>query len=126
MKRKRFPQDFLFECDFNRINLEEYAFKENLYWIQSYKKPLNLFDFTQYETIRSVSVSELNRKIKTEQDWKIFIDSIRIFTGIIFIREKISNQNPVIKRFEENQIKAYIAQTLPEHKKVYWANHDDV
>ena len=125
MKRKRFPQDFLFECDFNKINLSEYAFNGDLYWIQNYKKPVNLFDFSQHEALRSVSVSELNRKIKSEKDWKMFIESLQPFAGIIFIRERISNQNPVIRQFEENQTKAFVAQTLPKLKNVYWAYPDD-
>lgn len=120
MKRRRFPQDFLFECNYKDMDLSLCSYKGDMKWIQNYKEPVSLLDYLNRIPTRYATVSDLNKIIKTETDWGCFLESIHRFSRIIFIRESLNTTNPIILQFEENQIKAYLTMARDNDKEVYW------
>lgn len=125
MKRKRFPQDFLFECNYKDLDLSMYLFHGDMRWIQNYKEPINLLDYLNKIPTRYVPVTDLNKKIKTKTDWEQFLETIHQFRQIIFIRESLTTTNPIVNQFEENQIKAYITMAKDYEKDVFWIENQN-
>ncbi len=98
-------QKFMMTANVDDIDLEDYI----------ERCPADTFDWTLerclFDTddyIRSISISEMDTNVDTENDFKIIVDKIKRVDCLYLINDRPVINNPVYQSFSELTLKEYI------------------
>ena len=89
---KPFHQEFLLDCDYQKIQLEDYS--------------VQFIDLD--EQTFEIPISELDLKISSEANWNEFIVQIPRNMLVVIINDRPHSDNPIYKEFSDNTQKAYL------------------
>ena len=87
-----FHQEFLLNCDYQTIRLEDYSIQFIEIDEQSFTIP----------------ISELDLKISSEVHWNAFVKQIPDNVTVILINDRPDCENPIYREFNSNTKKAYL------------------
>lgn len=105
--KKYIYQDFLLKCPYTEIIIEE-ALWHGTDHLQNYKEPYNLFDWINHSKIRSISLSELDYTVDTEEDFTKEVEKLRGLDTLIIRNDRPNISNVYIKSYSDATLKAYI------------------
>lgn len=116
--KKYIYQKFLLQCEYNGVDLKEYTrYEGNLDYVPQYGEEYCLFDINR-PIIRQISVSELDEKIDTLEDWETFVHSLRGIDTLVVKGTEVQYENPIMNDYRGATIKAYLKRLADERIRV--------
>lgn len=105
--KKYIYQDFLLKCPYTEITMGE-ALWHGTGNLQNYEEPYNLFDWLNHGKIRSISLSELDYTVDTEEDFNKEVEKLQGLDMLIIKNDRPDISNVYVKSYSDATLKAYI------------------
>ena len=106
--KKYIYQKFLLHCEYDHMDLNGYArYDGNLDCVPKYGEGYCLFDVGK-PIIRQISISDLDNKIDTDEDWNEFILSLREIDTLVIRGTEVQYENPIMNKYRKVTIMAYL------------------
>ena len=106
--KKYIYQKFLLHCEYDHVDLDGYArYDGKLEYVPKYGEGYCLFDVGK-SIIRQISISDLDNKIDTDEDWNEFILSLRKIDTLVIRGTEVQYENPIMNNYRKATIMAYL------------------
>ena len=110
MSNKYIYQKFLLNCDYESVDLRNVPlFEGALDEVQPYGEEYSLFDVGR-SMVRKLRIDSLDDMIDTEDDWNLFIDSLKEIDYLVLYDALGKINIPIIGEYREATLKAYICR----------------
>lgn len=101
-------QKFLLHCDYEGTEISDFPyFKGDINSVLDYHCDYCLFDIGR-PIVRKISVANIDNQIDTEEDWNQLLILLKNFEIIVLYDYNINSSNPIIQRYREVTMKAYL------------------
>ena len=100
-------QEFLLDCPYRDIQIEKYRHADSGELIQ-FGTEYNLMDYSNGVVRRGITLSQLDRIIDTEEDFRCFVMDHQWIEELVMINNRPRFKNPILDSYSMNTIKAYL------------------
>lgn len=100
-------QQFLLHCPYTNVVLDKVKWKKTEL-PQQCGVEYNLFDLSDKRFDRSIFVSQIDRYVDSEEDFRLFIATLSGVTAIVIINDRPFSPNHYIQAYSEATMKALV------------------